>query len=125
MLTGPGQLLQQHLTRPVGADEVGIGHPDHVDAVGGEPVHVAADFFKVVSAHRGLLGRTSGHLRDQGPGRRVAWGTSGRARRSQGPPGLCLMPNGRGDGRVPQEGGVKNLSIRIALDQTLAPVYLV
>jgi hypothetical protein len=72
VLTGPGQLLEQHVTRPVGADQVGVGHPDHVDAVGGEPVHVAADFFRIVSAHRCLLGRTSGHLRDTGPGRRVA-----------------------------------------------------
>ncbi|CAM5366141.1 hypothetical protein SPURM210S_00304 [Streptomyces purpurascens] len=87
---GPGQLLEQHVTRPVGADEVGIGHPDHVDAVGGEPLHVAADFFKVVSAHRCLLGRTSGHLRDTGPGRRVAGERAGRARRSQGPPGALF-----------------------------------
>lgn len=72
VLTGPGQLFEQHVTRPVGADQVGIGHPDHVDAVGGEPVHVAADCLRIVCAHRCLLGRTSGHLRDTGPGRRVA-----------------------------------------------------
>jgi hypothetical protein len=89
VLDGPWQLLQQDVARPVGADQIGIGHPDDIDAVDGEPVHVAADFLDVLSAHRCLLGRMSGHLRDGGPG--GGW----RAERGAG----------RGGGEGPGEDG--------------------
>jgi hypothetical protein len=51
-------MVEQDVPGAVGTDEVGIGHADHIDALGGEPFQVLAELRGVLSAHRCLLGRT-------------------------------------------------------------------
>ncbi|GAA0317441.1 hypothetical protein GCM10009540_41280 [Streptomyces turgidiscabies] len=89
MLAGARQFVEQDVAAAVRADEVGIDHPDHVDPLGGEPLHVPADFWKVDCAHRCLLGRTSG---TSGTGVREAGGvgSAAGARGTGGHPGLVV-----------------------------------
>lgn len=83
VVAGRGQVVEQYVAGAVGADEVGIGHPDHVDAVGGQAVHVLPDLGGVVSAHQCLLGG-AGTVAGRGRTRAVARAT-----------GSHLKPNGR------------------------------
>ncbi|GAA4667175.1 hypothetical protein GCM10023347_20020 [Streptomyces chumphonensis] len=56
MLAGVREVLQKEVPGPFGADEVGIGHPDDVDALGGQLFHATTDGCGVGCAHRWLLG---------------------------------------------------------------------
>jgi hypothetical protein len=77
-------MVHQDVAGAVGADQVGIDHPDHVDALGGEPFLVPTDVESLMSAHRCLLGGTVGW---PAPGRGLGrWreGDGARARRRRG-----------------------------------------
>jgi len=41
---GRGQLVEEYVPGTVGADEVGVCHPDHIDALGGQPIRELACF---------------------------------------------------------------------------------
>jgi len=55
------QLVEQHVAAAVHADQVRIGHPDHVDAVGAQPLAHGRDVGLRHVRHRWLQTRTFGY----------------------------------------------------------------